>query len=144
VVSPSHLRFEVCRPEIIDETIDGEVVAINLDSGIYYSFRGVAAAIWAGVNGRATPTEIAAAIEAGPGALDDGAQVVARFVEQLVEEGLARPSEADNAADWTVDGLVVDLGAPVLEKFSDLEDLLLLDPIHDVDAEGWPHIIPGS
>jgi hypothetical protein len=143
-VSASDQRLEVCRPGIIDETIDGEVVAINLDSGIYYSFRGVAAAVWAGVNGQATAREIAAAIEAGPGALDDGAGVVAGFMEQLVNEGLARPSDAAAATEWTIDGLVVELVPPVLEKFSDLEDLLLLDPIHDVDAEGWPHITQGS
>jgi hypothetical protein len=29
--------------------------------------------------------------------------------------------------------------SPVLEKFSDLQELLLLDPIHEVDEEGWPH-----
>ena len=27
---------------------------------------------------------------------------------------------------------------PVLNVFSDMQDLLLLDPIHDVDATGWP------
>ena len=27
---------------------------------------------------------------------------------------------------------------PKLEKYSDMEDLLLLDPIHDVEDEGWP------
>ena len=31
------------------------------------------------------------------------------------------------------------LAAPVLNKYSDMQDLLLLDPIHDVDEEaGWP------
>ncbi len=28
--------------------------------------------------------------------------------------------------------------APVLESYSDMQDLLLLDPIHDVDDAGWP------
>ena len=27
---------------------------------------------------------------------------------------------------------------PVLQKYTDMEDLLLLDPIHDVDEAGWP------
>ena len=27
---------------------------------------------------------------------------------------------------------------PALHKYTDLEDLLLLDPIHDVDESGWP------
>ena len=28
--------------------------------------------------------------------------------------------------------------APTLERFTDLQSLLLLDPIHDVDDSGWP------
>ncbi len=28
--------------------------------------------------------------------------------------------------------------APTLSVYSDMEDLLLLDPIHDVDETGWP------
>ena len=32
--------------------------------------------------------------------------------------------------------------APVISKFTDMEDLLLLDPIHEVDEMGWPHRKP--
>ena len=28
--------------------------------------------------------------------------------------------------------------APAVQKYDDLEDLLLLDPIHEVDEAGWP------
>jgi len=28
--------------------------------------------------------------------------------------------------------------APVLNAYTDMEELLLLDPIHDVDQAGWP------
>jgi hypothetical protein len=28
--------------------------------------------------------------------------------------------------------------APVLAVYTDMQDLLLLDPIHDVDEIGWP------
>jgi hypothetical protein len=27
---------------------------------------------------------------------------------------------------------------PLLRKYTDMRDLLLLDPIHDVDEQGWP------
>jgi hypothetical protein len=26
-----------------------------------------------------------------------------------------------------------------LQKFTDMQELLLLDPIHEVDERGWPH-----
>jgi len=32
---------------------------------------------------------------------------------------------------------------PILQKYTDMADLLLLDPIHEVDAgQGWPHPAP--
>jgi hypothetical protein len=33
-------------------------------------------------------------------------------------------------------------GQPVLEKFTDMADLLLLDPIHEVGEAGWPQRAP--
>ena len=30
--------------------------------------------------------------------------------------------------------------APSLEKYSDLQDLLLIDPIHEADESGWPSV----
>jgi len=33
---------------------------------------------------------------------------------------------------------------PVVERYTDMADLLLLDPIHDVNAEGWPHPASGA
>jgi hypothetical protein len=32
--------------------------------------------------------------------------------------------------------------APVLNKFTDMQMLLLIDPIHDVSQKGWPQLKP--
>jgi len=29
---------------------------------------------------------------------------------------------------------------PELHKFTDMQDLLLFDPIHEVDESGWPNV----
>ena len=34
--------------------------------------------------------------------------------------------------------------APILHKYTDMQDLLLLDPIHEVDEAGWPSVKPDS
>jgi hypothetical protein len=38
--------------------------------------------------------------------------------------------EVPAAATWS---------APTLEVFTDMQDLLLFDPIHEVGPEGWPY-----
>jgi hypothetical protein len=33
---------------------------------------------------------------------------------------------------------------PLVERFTDMQNLLLLDPIHEVTEEGWPQQAPGK
>ena len=39
-------RFKVNTPPVIHETLDGEVIVVNLDTGTYYSIPGTGAEIW--------------------------------------------------------------------------------------------------
>lgn len=34
--------------------------------------------------------------------------------------------------------------APSFQRFEDMQGFLLVDPIHEVDDTGWPHIKPGE
>ena len=48
--------------------------------------------------------------------------------------------------DWELPGgppaSKPDFQEPALQKYTDMEDLLLLDPIHEVDDTGWPNPKP--
>jgi hypothetical protein len=137
--------FEVNEPTVISETIDRETVIINLDSGSYYSLKNSGAVIWAGIQQSARLDEIGAMVRASFEVNGYNVeQEVFALVERLIEENLVRPAlEATS-----VNGLVASSGledpvpfqAPVLEKFTDLEAMLLLDPVHDVDEKGWPNL----
>lgn len=129
------------------ETIDDEVIVIDLASGSYYSLRATGAEIWRGVERGLTEDEIAelvgARYEASPGEIGAG---VSELLRELSAEGLI---ESANGAG---EPLPVELSLranddrprerfqpPVLEKHTDMQDLILLDPVHEVDARGWPH-----
>ena len=68
---------------------------------------------------------------------------VVRLVAELQREELivaADPDAASSAHDAAATGGAARaFRAPVLQKFTDMQEMLLLDPIHDVDARGWPH-----
>jgi len=141
---------EVNRPQVIDETIDGEVVAIHLEQGTYYCMRGVAAEIWRGIAAELPLGGIVSGLSASQNAASaDVESAVIGFIEELQREGLTRASpDGDRAAAGIVARGTPPAGpghpfpAPLLEKFTDMEDLLLLDPVHDVDAQGWPQLRP--
>lgn len=139
-------RWEINAPHVVAETIDGEVVAISMDTGSYYSIRGSGAVLWSLLAAGRSVSEIEETLhsqfDAEPSVL---AVETSRFVSELLNEALLRPRTNDGASD--LDGAQVgekalDFAPPLLEKFTDMEDLLLLDPIHDVDAQGWPHTQP--
>lgn len=150
--------YRVRGPQAIAQEIDGEVIAIDLGTGNYYSLRGSAAAIWAGIERGAKVDSIAADLQ-GRFLVEDGAAIeaVRSFVADLVRERLIEPASAngDGDADGTGNAAELDaptesvpgkrrqFDAPLLEKFDDMQELILLDPVHEVDGgAGWPHPLP--
>jgi hypothetical protein len=130
------------------ESIEGEVIIIDLDTGSYYSLRDEGAAIWAALEGGADQHEIVAELERRyepAGEPIDTA--LRRFVEELANEGLiAAASASDGHAVATAraaeNGDREVFRAPVLEKHTDMQELILLDPVHQVDTRGWPYEAP--
>ena len=146
------LRFRVNTPDVMHETIDGEVIVINLVSGNYYSFRGTGAEIWALVDGQGVLSvdEIAEALALRFGSpRSEINSAVASFLEDLLEEGLVAHTEAMEGARREpaeqangVPKKAFEL--PRVEKYTDMQDLVLLDPVHQVDDTGWPRARPDA
>jgi hypothetical protein len=71
------------------------------------------------------------------------------LVEELVAESLIVPdaSASPGASTDTTSTAepLTPFVRPVLERYTDMQELLLLDPIHDVDETGWPRRkVPGE
>lgn len=131
-------RFlELAVPQCSADDFDGEIVAINLDTGIYYSIKDSAALVW---HDLADGHSVEALIDCLRGYADTQA-AVARFVDELLGSGLMRlSSDARDPAIGPRIASALPMAAPVLEPFGDMQDLLLLDPVHEVDQEvGWPN-----
>lgn len=126
--------------DVIHETFEGEVVIANLQGGSYYTLDGAGADMWAGLIAGASVGEIAQAI-ASTCTVDDAevAGDVETLVTQLVEERLLAVSgEAAEPGGRTVTVSASTYEAPTFERYTDMQQLLLLDPIPDVDESGWP------
>ncbi|NEP40200.1 MAG: PqqD family protein, partial [Okeania sp. SIO2H7] len=53
-------RFQINSPKVVQETIEGEVVIVNLDKGDYYSLLNTGADIWSAIEKGNSTTEIIA------------------------------------------------------------------------------------
>lgn len=150
----SGTRFRINGPRIIHETIEEEVIIINLDNGNYYSLDKVGAYIWGFVESGATAGEIVKEIARryeGSRAVIETA--VDQLITELQQEDLIVPDKEKEPG--SIKGLSMPIEAgpetvglsfetPILHKYTDMQDLLLLDPIHEVDEAGWPTVKPDS
>lgn len=137
------VQYGVNAPRVIHKIFGGEVVAIDLGTGAYYSMRGPAAVIWDALDAGLTVDEVTDHVLATHevGQADVSADVAALVDDLLTYELIAPGESASATAPSPGEGLVYE--TPVVEAFTDMADVILLDPVHDVDAEaGWPHAPP--
>ena len=130
-------------PDVVHETIDGEAILINLATGTYFSLEGSGAEVWALFVKGATVDEAAATLAAAHGADETAVRAeVARLARDLAGHGLVSGQVAEVPAGAGSLGTFV---APALGVFTDMEEFLLVDPIHEVEPEkGWPHVAPAA
>lgn len=140
------------RPDVAHESFEDEVILIHFASGRYYRLDASGRVAWAQLQRGATVEELAQALEVRFIASPEDLRAAARtLVEALLSESLIVPHDASRSrlevavpasAPVPAPGPRAPLAAPKLEVFTDLADLLLLDPIHDTDESGWPHAKP--
>lgn len=122
--------YELRGPAVISDEVGGETLAINLDSGAYYVITPGSLAVWAALTSGVPATALL------DGASDPRQPALEAFVAKLLDAGLLRPvdspTEPGGVAPWAGEDLQI-------QEFTDMADLLGLDPIHDADeALGWP------
>lgn len=141
--------FRVNTPTVVTEAFDDEIVILHLESGTYYSLEKSGAVIWTllqqGVNLPEISARIAATYTISSAKSE---QSVQHFIEELLQEKLIISAHA-TAQSGPNQGIKTDacssaqeqqFTSPHLHKYTDMQDLLLLDPIHDVTETGWPHV----
>lgn len=142
-------RYTIDEARIVSEIIDGEAIIVNLANGYYYSLDPPAAEIWGWLQSGWSIPEIVSVIQARydcSGA--DPETAVRTLIGSLITDELvaSRPDPGDlpeiergvEASEKTP------FRAPSFRRFEDMQGFLLVDPIHEVDDTGWPHIKPGE
>jgi hypothetical protein len=119
----------------------GEAVVIHLERGTYFSLRGSGGIIWSLLQ---APTSVADIVAALDGQIrlpsKDIEAVLTAFVAKLAEHDLitssigpARPPAISAEALGSL------AEPPSLEIYTDLAELIAMDPVHEIDIlTGWP------
>ena len=141
------MQFKINTASVVNELIDGEVIIVNLKKGDYYSLLSTSAEIWTAIEqGQSSAQIVAQLTQNYQEESETIAQGVQSFIEQLIEEEIVTELTDDTHEDEILSKDVGNNGIdkspfeiPKLSRYTDMEDLLALDPIHEVDETGWPN-----
>ncbi|MFA5649123.1 MAG: PqqD family protein [Bacteroidales bacterium] len=125
--------YQLAHPDIVFERFDEDLVVLNLRSGQYFGFNNAGTLIW---NALSSGVKASTIIEAGV-----KADSLETFLSALIaHELLIEAASVQTALDGALATLLAQtLEIPSIEIYDDLADLIMADPIHDVDADaGWP------
>jgi hypothetical protein len=127
------VRLQPVAGDVLSEVFDGEAVVVQLRTGAYYAFDRFSTTVWE----RLTAGESLGAVMAapGPGTAADVLALAHLFCDEelaVADGGLPAPAIAGGES----------AGVGGVTKFTDMADLLVLDPIHDInlDGDGWPEV----
>ena len=139
--------LRINKPNVVHEAFDDELVVVNLDRGYYYSLGQSGADVWRLVEEGVSVDEVVQWMIArydAPG--EEIEQAVHKLIgelqqeELIVQESQREPVAGDpQPREVASSGTKLAFQAPVLQRYSDMQELLLLDPIHEVDETGWPN-----
>jgi hypothetical protein len=128
--------YAVANGDVVSEQFEEDFVVLDLNSGRYFALGGAAAQLWqaliAGVSVEAILAKVAD---------KDGRHAsIYEFIGKLTDYGLIAPAERTGVPVAAPAELArIDAGLDI-QVFDDLAELLIADPIHDVDEDaGWPH-----
>ena len=134
------MRYKINAPNVIADNMDGEYVILNMESGRYYSALETGAIAWQLLSNTYTLEETIAIFSSKyPVPKQMLSEELKAFLAELLENNLLIPSEATTPKVESNLSFIKNYKTPAITIYTDMEGLLLVDPIHEVENTGWPN-----
>jgi hypothetical protein len=136
--------YRVNEPDVIHQRFDREVVVVDLRNGSYYSLSETGGTAWLAFGASGASVDDVASVLTTLYALppDVAARDLQAFVGELTTRDLIVPCSSSTVSRDTAPAApsTAAYSPPELRSYNDLQELFLLDPVHEVEAAaGWPH-----
>lgn len=131
--------YKINEEKMFYDMAEGQAIVINFTTGMYYGTSSLGSAVLDALLAGADETAVLTAIQALPDCPANMDVQLKTFIAQLLEKEILVPDEGDSA-QCTIDAAALQDGfALTVDEFAEVQDLILADPVHEVDVEqGWP------
>ena len=139
--------YSVNEKKMFYDMADGQAIVINFETGMYYGMSPLASAVLDLILKGAAPQAIAAALNGQPGAPASLEEDIRSFIQKLMDREILVVSEAPESREGGIAAGEIRFGQEALRdgfgleinEYAEAQDLILADPIHDVNVDmGWP------
>ncbi len=135
----SKIFYTIDTSKVVFEKFEDETVLINLTSGNYYGIMNVGKAILILMENGISQQNLLTIISTSYGKkIAEIEADIQDFLTTLVNEGLVQITDLGSNEFSALENCN-EYEKPLIEKYSDMQDLILLDPVHDVNSKGWPN-----
>jgi hypothetical protein len=143
-----NFKLRINTPHIVYDTIEEETIMINLKNGNYYNLDKNGTIVWDIIEkGGDIEIYIRTITKIFNLPAEQTKKDIEIFISSLIMENLLVPLPSDVVVNssFTQEAIEVLIRKklpsyiiPLVNKYSDMRDALMLDPIHEVDERGWP------
>lgn len=133
-------RYRIDESQFFYDYADGLAIIINSTTGIYYGINIFGSAIYHQLVQGASPASILEQLRHLPSCPAEIESLLIDFIARLQNFNLLIAEEQSGLIAHPFDkGLAMEEFLFEVEEFADIQEILLADPIHDVDSDyGWP------
>lgn len=131
--------YKLNEEKMFYDMAEGQAIVINFTTGMYYGTSSLGSAVLDSLVAGADVQSVLTAVQALTGCPSDMEEQLNTFIAQLLEKEILVPAEGTGAAVAIDASSLTDGFTLTVDEFAEVQDLILADPVHDVDVEqGWP------
>lgn len=131
--------YKLNEEKMFYDMAEGQAIVINFTTGMYYGTSSLGSAVLDSLVAGADVQSVLTAVQALTGCPSDMEEQLNTFIAQLLEKEILVPAEGTGAAVAIDASSLTDGFKLTVDEFAEVQDLILADPVHDVDVEqGWP------
>lgn len=132
--------YKLNEEKMFYDMAEGQAIVINFTTGMYYGTSSLGSAVLDALLAGASVEAALAAVKALPGCPGDMDAQMDAFVQALLEKEVVVAAEGEGTDTAVIDASALADGFVLtVDEFTEVQDLILADPVHDVDVEqGWP------
>lgn len=125
------------NPRLAAEIFDNEYIIANLDTGLYFNVQGIAVSLIKILPYEDKDFAIEQLANLFPEKSDLIKEELNTVLNNLIDNEIILNGDLHKEVEKQDYTPPTEYTPSHFNKYADMQDLLLLDPIHDVDEEGW-------